>query len=141
MGYDGHFCIRNQEVAIALVTVAQLVGALSYNRKAAGSILGQGTCLGCWLDPWSAWTIRMDPQSGRVRQATSRCFSLTQILFTFSLSLHFPPSINKYITSKICISLNTTQGQKTTPPDQPPQLEPTASQSVGYPAGVPAWHC
>ena len=34
-----------------LAGVANLVGALSWKQKVAGSILGQGTCLGCRLGP------------------------------------------------------------------------------------------
>ena len=37
----------------ALVGVAQLVGALSYNPKVVGSTPNQGTCLGCRFGPRS----------------------------------------------------------------------------------------
>ena len=49
------------------------------HQRVAGSVLGQGTYLGCRFDPWS----------GCVREATDQCFSFTS-MFLF-LSLSFPP--------------------------------------------------
>ena len=41
----------HKEQVHALASMAQLVGASSHNRKAAGSIPSQGAYLGCGLDP------------------------------------------------------------------------------------------
>ena len=37
----------------ALASVTQVVGVSSHDRRFAGLIPGQGTCLGCGFDPWS----------------------------------------------------------------------------------------
>ena len=51
--------------AVALAGVAQLVGILSSNRKAAGSIPSLGTYLGCRFDPPLAPVqVRVIPSSG-----------------------------------------------------------------------------
>ena len=57
--------------APALASVAQLVGALSCGGKVVGSVPSQGTSLGC----------KFDSQSGRMQEATSRCFSLMSMFF------------------------------------------------------------
>ena len=49
---------------LALVSVAQVVGAPSHNWKVAGSIPGQGTYLGFRLNPGLG---AYDPQSGCVQ--------------------------------------------------------------------------
>ena len=40
------------KIAWALAGVAQWIEHRHANQKAAGSIPGQGTCLGCWPGPW-----------------------------------------------------------------------------------------
>ena len=59
---------------LALAGVAQLVGASSYNLRVAGSISGQGPCLGCSLN-----TGRFDPLSRRKQEATNQCFSCADV--------------------------------------------------------------
>ena len=49
--YFKEFCYKEESRALA--GVAQLVGVLSCNQKVAGSIPGQGTCLGCRFSPRS----------------------------------------------------------------------------------------
>ena len=72
----------------ALTGVAELVGCCP--AKVTSSIPCQGTCLPC----------RFCPQSGHVREATNRCFSLTSVFLSLSFSLPFPLSKNKYIKFK-----------------------------------------
>ena len=49
------------------------VGWTMCTPKGGGSIPGQGTHLGCWFDP----------QMGHVKEATNRCFSLSQSINIF----------------------------------------------------------
>ena len=63
-------------VGAALAGVAQLVGALSPDRRVAGLNPGQATYLGCGFNP----------RSGRVQEAIDRCFFL-MLMFPFLLSL------------------------------------------------------
>ena len=74
----------------ALAGVAQLVGYHPTNQKVTGSIPGQGKCLGCGFGP----------QSGRVREATDRCFSLTSMFVSLSFSLPSPVSGRRRILKK-----------------------------------------
>ena len=61
------------------------------NTKVAGSIPGQGTCLGC----------RFGPRSGRIQEATDPCFSLTSVFLSLSLSVPSPLSkINKHVLGR-----------------------------------------
>ena len=50
---------------ISLAGVASWVEGQHANQKVAGSIPGQGTCLGCGPGPWL----------GHVQEATDGCFS------------------------------------------------------------------
>ena len=61
--------------------MVQLVGVSSLHQKAAGSIPGQGTYLGC----------RFDPRWRCVQEATDQCFSLISMF----LSLLSFPSLKK----------------------------------------------
>ena len=47
-------------ISLALISVAQLIGHHLTKQKVAGSIPGQGTCLGC----------EFSPQSGCIQEAT-----------------------------------------------------------------------
>ena len=60
--------ILKKHIGAALTGVAQWVGCHPSNRKVAGSIPSQGTCLGC----------ESGAQLGHahVREATNPCFSL-----------------------------------------------------------------
>ena len=77
----------------ALASVALLVGASSCNQNVAGSILGQGTCLGCRFDPRSrcksaqspVWTC--DRWVRYVRHAARLCFSLAFMSLSVPFSL------------------------------------------------------
>ena len=53
------------------------LGVVQADRRVTGSILGQGTCLGCGLGP----------QLGRVWKVTNRCFSLALMFLSLSPSL------------------------------------------------------
>ena len=69
-------CVHAQNLySGALTRVALWVGHCPTNRKVAGSIPGQGTCLGCGPGP----------QLGGVPEAADPCFS--RILMLLSLSL------------------------------------------------------
>ena len=54
---------------------AQLVGASSHTPKAAGWIRSEGTNPRCRFETWS----------GRLREATNQCFSLTSVFLSLSL--------------------------------------------------------
>ena len=76
------------------------VGHCPSKQNLAGSIPGQGTCLGC----------RLGPQSERVWEATDKCFSLTSIFLSLSPSL--PLSLLKtkrytyFITQQFYLSIS-----------------------------------
>ena len=69
--------------------MAQLGGHCPTEQKVAGSIPGQGACLGCGFSP----------QSGRTQEASNRCFSLTSIFLSLFYFLPSPLSKNKLIKS------------------------------------------
>ena len=64
------------------LAMARWLGWLEHHpihQKVAGSIPGQGTYLGCGFDL----------RSGRVWEATDRCFSITSTFLSLCLSLSF----------------------------------------------------
>ena len=74
---------------MAMTGVAFLVEHHPTKRKVTSGISHQGTCLGS----------RFGPQSGRVQEATSQCFSLTLLFLSLSFSLPSLFSKNKEVKS------------------------------------------
>ena len=64
----------------ALTGVSLWVQRCPINWKVAGSISGQGVCLGC----------RPGPPAGSMQEATDQCFSCTSMFLSLLLSLPSP---------------------------------------------------
>ena len=62
--------------AMALACMVQLVGASTCNQKVAGSIPGQGTCLGCSSIPWPG---SINPWSGHIQAGGNQSMLLSCI--------------------------------------------------------------
>ena len=69
-------------MVIALTGVAQLVWHCPAKPNVAGSIPGQGTCLGCGFNP----------QLEHIQEATDPCLSLSSMFLSLSVSLLSPLS-------------------------------------------------
>ena len=83
-GQDGDFIVH--PVYFENFELSTLAGWLNWlehlpvHQSVVGSILGQGTYLGCGFDPWSR----------PVGEATNQCFSLASMSLSCSLYLPFP---------------------------------------------------
>ena len=72
--------------SIALTGMVEMVGHRSAKQKVAGSIPGQGPCLGCGFGP----------RLGHIQEATDQYLSLTSMFLSPSFSLPSPSlKINK----------------------------------------------
>ena len=94
-----------------LAGMAQLVGASSYNWKVAGSIPGQGTCLGWGFDPWSGhiWSlvwVHTIPDPG--------AYDPTHERQPINVSLSLPPSLWKQWKKCSHVRIRTTKNHPPT---------------------------